>query len=91
MRTTISIDDNLLRSAKLTARERESSLGNLLEDALRRELARIRAEREHPPQVKPLPVFNGGTGAYPGVDLNSNRALAEFLDPPEKYRQDIRK
>jgi hypothetical protein len=81
MRTTVSINDELLATAKSAARQRHCSLGRLLEDALRRELARTSAE---PP---PVPVFRGGTGPRPGVDLRSNRALAELLDPADKLPQ----
>jgi len=76
MRTTISIHDELLKTAKLRARERGVTLGTLVEDALRRELS-VRDEPEHRP---PVPVFRGGTGPRPGLDLTSNRAIYEFLD-----------
>jgi hypothetical protein len=78
MRTTVAIDDNLLTTAKARARERGTTLGGLVEAALRRELA-----NEEPPAAVPLPVFTAGTGPRPGVDLRSNRALAELLDPAE--------
>jgi hypothetical protein len=75
MRTTISVDDHLLASAKLRARQRGQSLGEVVEDALRRELA-------EPAQVQApgVPVFCGGGGPIPGIDLTSNRALREALD-----------
>ncbi len=85
MRTTISIGDELLKSAKLRARERGVTLGTLVEEALRRELS-VRDDPEHRP---PVPVFRGGNGLRPGVDITSNRALQEFLDeglPFEKLR-----
>lgn len=76
MRTTISISDELLVAAKRRARERGQSLGSVIEDALRRALA-----TEPDPAPRPaVPVFDGGTGARPGVDLTSNRALYEVLD-----------
>lgn len=75
MRTTVAIDDHLLANAKRRARERGSTLGQLVEDALRRELAM-------PPPAEPvaLPVFRGGNGPRPGIELTSNRALREALD-----------
>ncbi len=85
MRTTISIHDELLESAKLRARERGVTLGTLVEDALRRELS-VEYDAVEPP---PVPVFKGGNGLRPGVDITSNRALQEFLDegvPFEKLR-----
>lgn len=76
MRTTISIQDELLVSAKRRARERGLTLGALVEDALRRELAL----RDEPAQRVPIPVFRSGSGLQPGVDLTSNRAIYELLD-----------
>jgi hypothetical protein len=76
MRTTVSISDELLAAAKLRARQRGQSLGSVIEDALRRELAAVH-NGGHRPHV---PVFEGGTGPRPGVDLTSNRALHEVLD-----------
>ena len=85
MRTTVSIHDELLKSAKLRARERGVTLGQLVEDGLRRELAM----RDEPAQPIELPVFDGKTGPVPGLDLTSNRAIYEFLDegvPLDKRR-----
>jgi len=75
MRTTLAIDDHLLMAAKRRARERGQTLGQVVEDALRRELSAPRA-------VVPgaVPVFRGGGGLRPGVDATSNRALHEALD-----------
>ena len=76
MRTTVSIADDLLAAAKLRARERNQTLGALVEDALRRELSITPDSAARPP----VPVFRGGNGLRPGVDLTSNRALYELLD-----------
>jgi hypothetical protein len=81
MRTTLSIDDHLLAAAKEKARRRGYTLGHLVEDALRRELADP-ADRD----VPPVPVFRGGRGPRRGVDLRSNRAIAELLDEAEPVR-----
>ncbi|HEV7722022.1 MAG TPA: DUF6364 family protein [Iamia sp.] len=84
MRTTLSIDDHLLERAKERARENGTSLGTLVENALRRELTRPDLG-----EAPPIPVFRGGGGLRPGVDLSSNRAIQELLDegmPPEKLR-----
>jgi hypothetical protein len=75
MRTTLAVDDHLLAAAKRRARERGQTLGQVVEDALRRELSTSPAVA--PPDV---PVFRGGNGVRPGVDLSSNRALREALD-----------
>lgn len=85
MRTTVSIADELLASAKLRAKERGKTLGELVEDALRRELSVDYTTAERPP----VPIFRGGNGPRPGLDLTSNRAIYEFLDegvPLDKRR-----
>lgn len=76
MRTTVSIDDELLASARRRARDRGQTLGHLVEAGLRRELAEPVAAGRRPM----VPVFRGGTGPRPGLDLTSNRALHEALD-----------
>lgn len=76
MRTTVSISDELLLAAKRRAREEGRTLGDVIDAALRRELAIPRQRGERPP----VPVFHDGTGPRPGIDLSSNRALQEALD-----------
>lgn len=76
MRTTLSISDELLAAAKRRARERGQTLGAFVDAALQRELS----EGGTPTDAPPVPVFHGGTGPRPGVDLRSNRALIEALD-----------
>jgi Arc/MetJ family transcription regulator len=76
MRTTITISDELMAAAKRRARERGQTLGEVVEAALQRELSE-RSERREAPTV---PVFSGGTGPRPGIDLRSNRAMHEALD-----------
>jgi Ribbon-helix-helix protein, copG family len=75
MRTTISVDDHLLEGARRRARERGQTLGQLIEDALRRELAP--RDESVAPEV---PVFRGKGGLRPGIDPTSNRSLWEALD-----------
>lgn len=85
MRTTVSIDDELLRAAKTRAHDQGTTLGKVLESALRRLLAAPPETREPPT----IPVFAEGTGSRPGLDLTSNRALYEALDegqPIERFR-----
>ncbi len=76
MRTTVSISDEILVAAKRRARERGQTLGQLVDAALQRELS----QPDRPSDPRPVPVFRGGTGPRPGIDLTSNRALSEALD-----------
>ena len=76
MRTTVSINDELLIAAKQRARDRGITLGELLDAALQLELGRSIPTAEPPT----IPVFRGGGATQPGVNLDSNRALAELLD-----------
>lgn len=76
MRTTISLNDELLASAKRRARERGTTLGQVIESALRRELTAGPATLAPPA----IPIFSRGTGPRPGLDLTSNQALHEILD-----------
>jgi hypothetical protein len=76
MRTTVSISDELLTAAKRRAREQGVPLGDVIDAALRRELA-VGGQRGDRPVV---PVFDGRSGPRPGIDVTSNRALYEVLD-----------
>lgn len=76
MRTTLSIETALLERAKKRAAQRGQTLGQYVEDAVRRDLVRPSAD------VMPvtLPVFTRGTGIRPGLDPSSNRAIYDALD-----------
>ncbi len=76
MRTTVAIDDEVLDAARRRARERGETLGQVVEAALRRALSAPDETAEAPE----VPVFTGGAGPRPGLDLTSNRALHEALD-----------
>jgi hypothetical protein len=75
MRTTLAVDDHLLVAAKRRARERGQTLGQLVEDALRRELSTPASL-----SVPDVPLLSGGGGLRPGIDATSSRALREALD-----------
>lgn len=75
MRTTVSIDDSLLAAAKRRAAARGRTLGQVIDDALRREL--MRTEVTPGPEI---PVLTRGSGPAPGLDFTSNRAVADYLD-----------
>jgi hypothetical protein len=77
MRTTVRLDDKLLTEAKKVAVETGRTFTQVVEDALRLALAQ-RGEKKSSKPVK-LHTF-GGNGLQPGVDLNSNAALADLMD-----------
>jgi hypothetical protein len=76
MRTTLAIDDEILDAAKFRARSQGSTLGSVVEDALRRYLLQAQPTADRPT----IPVYRNGRGLRPGVDLSSNRAIHELLD-----------
>lgn len=80
MRTTVNIDDDLLAFAKRRAAARGLTLGEFVEEAVRRELLSESAQRT----PISLPVFRGGTGLRPGIDPSSNRSLYDALDEDGK-------
>jgi hypothetical protein len=82
MRTTVNIDDGLLRTAKARAAAERVPLGTLLEEGLRLYLSRTDERREVGP---PLPVHDGG-GFRPGVDLSTNAGLYEAMYAEEDAR-----
>jgi hypothetical protein len=75
MRTTIRIDDEIYRRVKQVAERSDRTIGQVIEDAL--QLA-LRPTRNDIP-IPALPV-HGGSGVMPGVDLTSNRSIAEAMD-----------
>jgi hypothetical protein len=77
MRTTISIEDHLLRAAKQRALERDMTLGGLIEDALRIVLDPARAGEERPAS---LPVSKRRGGTRPGVDVADGARLRDVMD-----------
>lgn len=77
MRTTIRIDDQLLKEARQLAARRGKSLTALIEDALRESLSRQRGGGTREP-VR-LVTFNGN-GLLPGVDLDDSAALLGVME-----------
>lgn len=75
MRTTVTIDDNLLALAKERAREEDKTLGDLVESSLHYYLSRPRSAGG-----PPIPVFTGGGGFMPGIDPCSNASLFAAAD-----------
>lgn len=77
-RTTIRLDNGLLRQAKAEAAKRHQTLTSLIEEGLRLALA-ARQEPGHRRKIA-LPVSRRQGGVLPGVDLNSNADLLDIMD-----------
>jgi hypothetical protein len=77
MRTTIRLDDQLLRDAKQLAARTGRTLTAVIEDALRRMLAPSK-EAKKPKRIH-LPS-DSGSGLRPGVNLDSNAELLDLMD-----------
>ena len=77
MRTTIRLDDQLLKSAKRFAHDTGKSLTAVIEDALRQVLSRKTIK----PPRKPVKLTTAsGLGVRPGVDLDDSAALLAFME-----------
>jgi hypothetical protein len=77
MRTTISLDDELLGEAKERAARAGRTLSQVVEDALRESFLRHDQAIRKP--VK-LPLSTSRGGPRPGVDLNNNAALLDLME-----------
>jgi hypothetical protein len=77
MRTTVRLDDDLLREAKVRAAEQGISLTQLIDESLRERLA----ARPRRAKLEPIdfPAY-GEHGTQPGVNLSDNRALRDLMD-----------
>ncbi len=76
MRTTLNLDDELIRRAREAAARSGSTLTRLIEDALRESL-----ERRECATVEPLDLPTvGGRGLQPGVDLDDSASLLDLME-----------
>lgn len=83
MRTTVNIDDSLLREAKSLAAQSGRPLGAIVDDALRVFVSRM-TETRRVASAFQLPTARGG-GLQPGVDLGNKELIAEILDEDDKF------
>lgn len=77
MRTTVNLDEQLLREIKLVAAQNGTTVTAVIEDALRDALARRKRPAIHQP-VR-LTTFRGG-GLQPGVDLDDSASLLDMME-----------
>jgi hypothetical protein len=76
MRTTLTIDSEVLAEFKKQAAEEHATISGLIEAALREHLARHRDVLATRPLSFPIV---GGRGLAPGIDPTSTAALLGFI------------
>lgn len=74
MRTTLTIDDELLAGAKVLAARTHRTIGSVVEEALRRMLTET-----SDPQPVVLPDYSYSGGLRAGVDLYDKELLDQLL------------
>jgi hypothetical protein len=78
-RTTIRLDDQLLKDAKATAAASGRTFTELVETALRETIAR---PKKGPSRERvTLPTFKGAL--MPGVDLDDSAGLLNLMEQPD--------
>lgn len=82
MRTTVTLDDDLLAEAKALAARSGRTLNAVVEEALREAFARRRGTSGER-RVSDFPTFYGGGGLRPGVDLDDSAALLDLIEEDE--------
>jgi Uncharacterized protein conserved in bacteria (DUF2191). len=83
MRTTVRLDEALMKEAKKAAAESGRTFTSVIEDALRESLSRRRGHRARG-RVR-LPTF-AGRGLLPGVDLDDTSVLLDRMEAPRDPR-----
>ncbi|MGA7304506.1 MAG: ribbon-helix-helix protein, CopG family [Rhodothermales bacterium] len=81
MRTTIDIDDDVMRELKKLAVSTNRTLRSVIEDAVRAELGR---REQHAGTIEKTKVVTfKGRGTRPGVNLNSSADLLDLMEGRE--------
>jgi hypothetical protein len=73
MKTTLNIDEQVMRAVKAEAARRGTTMSELVEAALRRMLE----PEPYEPELPPLPTFDSGGEL---VDVSDRNALYEVFD-----------
>ncbi len=77
MKTTLNIDDTVMKRLKETAAARRTTMSALVEAGLRRVLATESEPAAQEAVLKPLPSWNGGR---PRVDIADRDVLYKFME-----------
>lgn len=76
MKTTVDLPDDLLIEVKKAAAERRTTIRDLVERGLRRELAMGAVERTAPRPIRWVTVDGG---LPPGVDVSDRQAVRDWI------------
>lgn len=77
MRTSLNLPDELIRQAKNAALDAETTLTELIGDAIRSALSKPQHGK---PRKELKPITYGEGGVCPGVDLDDTSALLDRMD-----------
>jgi hypothetical protein len=84
MRTTIRLDDKLMKEAKVRAAEQGITLTQLIDESLRERLS----ARSRPRKARPFRLRGYGKGGTrPGANLDDNRAVRDLMDEGDSLFQ----
>jgi predicted transcriptional regulator len=76
MRTTVRLDDTLLKEVKRFAIENNQTLTSVIEEALKEKLAR----REVAKEQKPFRLITAKGRLRPGINISDNTAVRDIMD-----------
>jgi hypothetical protein len=77
MKITINLPDDLMLQAKKAALEADTTLTEIIANALREALAK---SRQRTPKKKFEIITYGNCGTYPGVDISDTSALLDIME-----------
>jgi len=76
MRTTVRLDDTLLKEVKRFATENNQTLTSVIEEALKEKLARREVAKER----KPFRLITAKGRLRPGINISDNAAVRDIMD-----------
>jgi Arc/MetJ-type ribon-helix-helix transcriptional regulator len=81
MRTTVTIDESLYSEVKELAAKERSTVGSVIEEALRLLLREQQAHQAHlEAESAPLPTFPGKLNLPAGIDPHNTSQIVNYLD-----------
>ncbi|MBC7784037.1 MAG: hypothetical protein H7144_09365 [Burkholderiales bacterium] len=79
MRTTVDLPEGVLRKVKQLALDTDRKFNDVIVDALLRDLNRHQTDGPKP-KLSQLPIAQNGGGLLPGVPMESNAEMQDFMD-----------